>query len=160
MTDKLQIGEYLETAIWLSGTETQEDHRRFSADVRAAFEAIERQASIVIGPIEVAIKRPGEDRVPSVPPHIAGPDVRLLVANAMIVARRPENTPLVKTSFLADLDPPDLARLRALTKAGWRKAHPKSKPLNDEQADIVIETLGPEAAMNAVREAVNNRTVH
>lgn len=56
--------------------------------------------------------KPGDERVPGVPDHIQGQDVRLLVGEALVLGRK---TVLKLNSFLNDLDPKDLTRLRQIT---------------------------------------------
>lgn len=143
-------GESLETALWADGTETKAQLERFERDLRVNLAEIAAGNGVIIGPLILHVKRPGDDRVPPVPDHIQGPDVRLIVATAKIVA-------LVDTGrFTDDLEPDDLARLRKITRDGYAKVFPRRHPLTDRQCDTLINDLGPEAAADALRRnAVN-----
>lgn len=151
-------GDIFEMAIWLSGEEMpgQVAHWKTVVCEQAARTA-ERQNNVLIGPMTFTEKRPGEDRVPPVPDHIHGIDVRLLVAEAKVISDRPL---IVKeTGFVADLRPEDLARLRQIT----RRAHAKRVPgdrLSDRNCDQIIEALGPDAAVKTLRENRDGRSLH
>lgn len=54
-------------------------------------------------------------------------------------------------SFVLDLEANDLALLRAIT----RRAH--GGRLTDFECDAIIESYGPDAAVDVVRRAVNGR---
>lgn len=142
-----KVGDTLEVSVWLTGTETLDEAKSIGETVKA--ELMNRMAavSLVPGPIRNVFLRPGDSRVPPVPDHIHGPDVRLLVAEVDAVGRVPALSPL---SFLGDLDPVDLARLRAVTRlaAGQRV-------LSDEECDRVIEALGPDTALKTLRDNVD-----
>lgn len=142
----MKIGEQAECAIWIDGTETEASLRQWKVDC-AYMMARQQEPKLVLGPVTFEIKRPGEDRVPQVPDHIAGPQVRLLVATAEVMGF--ETTK--RESFLDQLDRSDLNRLRAITRKGI------GKRLTDAQCDQLIERLGPTAALQAVR---NGEMVH
>lgn len=153
-----EIGDVLECAVWLTGTETADDLRRWKEiDCPEALKGEATSREILVGPITFTVKHPGEDRVPQVPDHIAGPDVRLLVAEATVVGFR---TIGQKSSFLLDLEQRDVDRLRAITRRIHTKANPGDPRLSDSECDYLINAIGPEAAMAAVREAVDSGTVH
>jgi hypothetical protein len=105
-----------------------------------------------------AEKKPGDDRVPPVPEHVSGPDVRLLIAEAKVFCRLPHI--VAPGSFLLELDGPDLRRLRELTRRAHGRCNPQAPVLSDAECDSVIEELGPEAAREEVRRAVDSGTVH
>jgi hypothetical protein len=97
-----------------------------------------------------------DPRVPEVPDHIHGPNVRLLIVEADLTG---QVFVLSSRRFVGDLDTLDLARLRAIT----RKAHAEANAgqiLTDMECDDMIEELGPEAALDAIRRAVDGHTVH
>lgn len=137
----MKIGELAECAIWIDGTESEAMLRQWKADVSYLMQ-MEREPKPRLGPVTFEIKRPGDDRVPQVPDHLQGPDVRLLVATAEVlgfeVARR--------SSFVDDLDEKDLMRLRAMT----RKAHGKRGHLTDEMCDQIIDRMGPTVAAREI----------
>lgn len=153
----MKLGDTLENAVWLTGAEPPKMREDFERRVRESFVDEAHKRGFVLSPLLFHVKRPGEDRVPDVPDHITGPDVRLLVAECRIVARLPELKP---NSFLGDLDPVDLDRLRAITRNAHRQDNPKAPGLTDAECDRVIEEIGPEAALDAVRRAVDSQTIH
>ncbi len=131
----MKIGELTERAIWIDGTESEAALRQWKVDC-AFMMASAQEPRLKLGPVTFEIKRPGEDRVPPVPAHITGPDVRLLVATAEVVGFEPVH----RGSFLNELSEADLVRLRKAT----RKVHGKKLP--DGVCDQIIERLGPVAA--------------
>lgn len=81
----MKIGDTLESAIWLSGRELEDMLRRYEKDVAQILSKLCNQEGYIHGPTRQVIKKPGEDRVPPVPNHIQGPDVRLLVVEADVI---------------------------------------------------------------------------
>lgn len=138
----LTLGEVIESAIWITGDESHELRKRYEADVTLAIADLCREHGVIHGPIQWREKRPGTDRVPEVPDHIQGSRVRLLVAEATVTELVPQSS---QGSFIANLEKKDLDRLRALT----RKAAKQN--LSNEQCDAVIESIGPEAAIDTLR---------
>ncbi len=150
----VKVGDVLECAIWLTGTESEEHVKRWQdVDCPNSLNKAASDKDVLVGPIVFSIKRPGEDRVPQVPDHVSGSDVRLMVAEATVIALRSLDGN--GSSFLLDLEPKDLALLRKVTRRVWAKAN-NGGLLTDDECDRVINEIGPEAAMRAVREA----TVH
>ena len=147
----MKPGDMLEIAIWLSGTETPEQIAQWKdIDSLAAVAHAEREFGVNIGPLEFSIKVPGEDRVPPVPDHIAGPDVKLLVGEAK-VAYRPGYTIVPATGFVSDLEKDDREKLRGITRRAHAKRHPGDR-LTDRHCDQIIEALGPDVAVKTLRE--------
>lgn len=105
-----------------------------------------------LGPLSFEIKRLGQERVPQVPSHLQGPDVRLLIATAEVLGFEVLRT----GSFVDSLDKGDLAKLRNAT----RREHGKRGHLTSEQCDQIIERLGPVAAAETVRRGVSGQLVH
>ncbi len=146
------VGDTLEAAIWLDGRETIENRVRFQKDVIAQLEAYCARYGRAIGPVTWCEKKPGDMRVPPVPSHIQGPNVRLLVAEAPVVAE--PGIKIAKPGFVHDLEPNDAALLRRITKKQYRKAYPDRRrypDLTDRQADTLINDLGPDAALDTLR---------
>lgn len=143
----LRPGDVLEIAIWLDGTETPALRARFDKDLCTNLAEMAGIEGMIIGPLIMAEKRPGEDRVPKVPDHIQGPDVRLLVGEARVICRQPFFA--LPGSFVGDLDRKDLARLREIT----RRAAPEQ--LSDMECERIIEEIGPAAAIEALRKMVD-----
>ena len=153
MKPSMNPGELVEMAIWLSGTETPEQIERWkNIDCPNMARATERQNNVAIGPLEFTVKKPGEDRVPQVPEHIHGPDVRLLVCEAQTFAPKSNLTMQTRgLGFIHDLTPDDLAKLRKMTRRAHAKANPGDR-LNNQQCDRVIESLGPDIAVRTLRD--------
>ncbi|PDT71724.1 hypothetical protein CO683_00770 [Bradyrhizobium ottawaense] len=131
----MKIGDLAEYAIWVDGTETETMLRQWRADCSYMM-ARAHDPFLNLGPLSFEIKRPGEDRVPPVPDHIKGPDVRLLVATAEVLGFE-----TVKAeSFVSGLDKHDLSRLRKATREA------QGRHLPDAICDQIIERMGPVAA--------------
>lgn len=154
----MKPGDIAEIAVWLTGEETPQQVAHWKAVVcEDTARSVERQYNVKLGPWEFTEKRPGDDRVPPVPDHIAGIDVRLLVAEAKAGPGRP--VILKETGFAADLDKNDLAQLRRLTRAAHARAHPGDK-LTDRHCDQIIEALGPDVAVRTLTEGRDGRSLH
>ncbi len=148
-------GDTLEAAIWLTGKESKAQMAALREIVEEnAFGEAEEIHNIVLGPRRMAKKRPGEARVPTVPDHIKGPDVRLLVIEADVVALAPKFTESIN-NFVLDLDKQDLARLRKITREARAKQAPHSPPLSDAACDDIIQRLGPDVAAKTVKAALD-----
>lgn len=144
----MRIGDVIESAIWLSGEESKKLRAFYEKDVEFTIATMCAQEGWLHGPVSFIEKRPEDDRVPPVPDHIHGPQVRLLVAEAQIVARKPESKP---DSFVANLDRKDLVILRHVTRRSHARTNPESRKLNDHECDEIIERFGPEVALDTLR---------
>ena len=142
-----EIGDLIESAIWMTGDEGPSTRIRFEQDVRQAVAVMCSEQGFEHGPVTFTEKRPGEDRVPQVPDHVQGSRVRLLVCEALITSRSVATS---EGSFIANLDKKDLVRLREITKNTWRKR--TGFILADEDCDKYIEEFGPEAALDTLRK--------
>jgi hypothetical protein len=140
-------GDVIESAIWITGEETEELRQRFKSDVALAIAALCHDEGWLHGPVTFVEKRPGDDMVPPVPNHISGPRVRLLVAEAIVTDKALETS---KGSFVANLDRKDLKRLREITRRKWSDHH-SGEILSNDICDKWIEQLGPEAAIETLR---------
>lgn len=141
----MEIGEVIESAIWVTGDESQELRDRYKKDVTQAIADLCREHGMLYGPIQWIEKKPGDDRVPQVPDHIQGQRVRLLVAEATVVGQAPQTN---TGSFIANLDRKDLLRLRVITRR-------KFPHYTDPQCDELIEELGPRAALETLRQSIH-----
>jgi hypothetical protein len=145
----LKTGDLAECAIWLDGTETDDMLRQWKAD--CAYMMAQAQDPVLkLGRVSFELKRPGEDRVPQVPDHLSGPDVRLLVGTAEVLGF----ATVRNASFVDGLDLRDLAKLRAAT----RRQH--SRHISDAQCDQIIERLGPIAGAETIRRGPYGQRVH
>ena len=142
-------GDTVECAIWVDGRETAEQRQQFEHDVQEAMVNGQRAHGAILGPVTWTEKRPGEQRVPPVPEHIAGPDVRLLVAEARVIGLVANlNNPV---GFVHELEPDDHALLRRITRREYQKQYPGQPRLTDRQCDTLINDLGPDAALETLR---------
>lgn len=147
------MGETVETAIWLDGRETPALRARFEHDSALFLDEVCHLSNVQRGPVRWTVLRPGDDRVPDVPDHIQGPDVRLLVAEADILAATPHLSAQAR-SFIGDLDQPDLLRLREITRKSSARHY--RRILSDLECDDIIDQVGLEAALDTLRDG----TVH
>lgn len=150
----LSPGDVIETAIWMTGEETPELKDRFEKDLRVSLAHMAEAEAVIIGPLILTEKRPGEDRMPQVPDYVQGVDVRLLVGEAKVIGH-----PFLDddSAFVADLDARDLARLRAILRRVHRVYNPGKPTLSTEKCDEYINSNGPQAALAALREQVGVR---
>jgi hypothetical protein len=141
----MKPGDTVECAIWMDGRETPEQRQQFEKDVQIAMVEGQAQHGAILGPVIWAEKQPGDDRVPPVPEHIAGPNVRLLVAEARVIGLVANiNNPV---GFVHDLEPDDHALLRRITRRQYEVQYPGQLRLTDRQCDTLINDLGPDAAL-------------
>lgn len=151
-----KVGDPVEVAIWLTGTESIEMLKQWKADVGYLLARSQGEPVLKLGPVLFELKKPGEDRVPAVPDHISGPDVRLLVAWAEVVGFET----VARGSFLSELSPPDLERLRRTTRKMYAGSNPRAPRLSDDTVDRMIEQMGPVAAGVEAKRAVNGGLLH
>ncbi len=150
----MKPGQTIESAAWVTGEETPEQIAKYKTRVEEAIDALCAEHGMMHGPVQFIERKPGEDRVPEVPDHIQGQDVRLIGGEALVLGRKPD---LRLKSFLNDLDPKDLGRLREITR---RAAVKHGQSLSTPEVDGMIEELGPEAALSTLRSAVDGGTLH
>lgn len=146
----LKPGQILEAALWADGRETPEQCAQFEDQLREYLAYCAAQEEVVIGPLTMVEKFPGDPRVPPVPDNIQGPNVRLIVGEAKVLCEKPKFT-IYESRFIDDLEPEDLALLRQRTRTVYRRHFPKRPPLTDFQCDELIDGLGPEAALDTLR---------
>ena len=144
----MKVGDYIESAIWVTGDESPSTRTRYEQDVRQAVADLCSEEGFEYGPITFTEKRPGGDRVPPVPDHVQGSRVRLLVGEALILGSCVVTS---EGSFIANLDKKDLMRLRAITRNGLAKHRP-DYVMTDSECDQYIEQYGPEAAVETLRK--------
>ena len=151
----MKPGDILETAIWVRGDEPEGMKARFERDMQAMLADMAMAEGIIIGALVMTEMRPGEPRVPEVPDYIQGPDVRLLVGEASVIGDVFESA----GTFVADLEPTDLERLRTILRRVHQAYNPGKPELTTEKCDEYINQHGPDAALAALREQVGV-TVH
>lgn len=147
-------GDQCEVAIWMTGTEKPAEIEHWKTVVLEKIRKdTEANEEMEIGPFVVVEKRPGEERVPQVPDHVSGPDVRLLFATATVGDRKPR--PKIAPKFIGfaeDLIPKDRALLRRLTREAAHKANP-GNDLTAADVDRIIDEMGPDIAAKTIMGA-------
>ena len=158
-SEKPKPGAVIDFWFWADGSETPEVLAQFKADMQTAITERAKAHGVLVTPARYIEKRPGDPHVPDVPKHISGPNVRLVGCEATVIGDAQQ---LKVTSFLADLDPVDLERLRIVTRRAHKHVNPDGSlaPISDEECDRVIEELGPQAAVDVIRRAVDSQLVH
>lgn len=159
MSKHLNIGLPVETAVWLTGTETRHQLEQWRRDCEAELGRLALEQGITLTPVTWTEKHPGEDRVPPVPDNLSGPAVRLLVCEAR-VAGEAKATIIQAPGFVADLDKRDLARLRKVTREAHANIWPAAPILTDAECDDVIERMGPDSALKTLRSGVDSNAIH
>lgn len=151
----MKIGDIVESAIWLTGDEPEDLRTRYEGDVKEAINCLCEDEGFLHNEVKFVEHHPEESGIPNVPDHINGSRVRLLRGETVLVSYRPVERPV---SFVANLDAKDLGRLQQIT----RKAHYKhfNKNISDIECNDIIESLGPEAGLAALKQAVDNGVVH
>lgn len=148
----MKIGETVTASAWLTGKETPDLRAMWEARAVEAIDILCEQHGFLHGPVRYEALPPKSDRrVPEVPNHLSGPNVRLLVAEADITGIRL----IDNRAFVGDLDPKDLQRLRQIN---YENAAKRGVFLTIAECDDIIEELGPEAALDTLRREY--RTVH
>ena len=153
----MRPGDTVHNAIWLTGEEAPWMFEAYKEQVADSITLLCDEQGFLHGPLRWVEKRPGEDGVPDVPDHIQGVDVRLLFGEADILCRKPQ---VNLRRFVGDLDAKDLERLRQITRQAHAKHNPHSPVLTDPECDDIIEELGPEAALESLRRAMNGHSIH
>ena len=157
----IPAGEVIEVAIWANGEETPEMVAAFEGDLRAKLAEVSSTHGIIIGPLIMTEMQPGDERVPAVPAHIHGPDVRLLVGEATVIGALPtlDGAYGGEGMFVADLEPKDLERLRTILRRVHQFYNPGKPELSTAKCDEYINRNGPDAALAALQAQVGE-TVH
>lgn len=142
-----KVGSTVEGAIWITGSETRDMFEKFWRDINASIDELCDTFGLVHSPIRWYELIPGQDRCPQVPDHVQGPNVRLLVIEADIIAVAPQIA--TSRNFVNDLDKKDLERLRRITR------NKSPRPLSDIEVDNIIEEIGPMAALASLGSKLN-----
>lgn len=140
-------GDEIEVSIWLNGTEPQAMIDHFSRESAPAHLLLEahHEGYDIQDEIKIEFKPATDDRVPDVPPHIEGPNIRLLVVTATVMFRpNPSH-------FVNELEPKDLRKLQKITRRAYRRTYPERQLLTDKQANTIINDLGPEVGAAALQ---------
>lgn len=154
----IKPGDTLEAAVWLDGRESNCQVKRFIDDAVAGMMKQVEEAGhrLLAEAVQLSVKRPGEDRVPEVPDHIQGDDVRLLVIEALVIPSK-QAAIANESRFAADLEPDDFRRLCKITRKAYKEFMPHiKKPLTEAQCATIINDIGPEAARDALKSGEVN----
>ena len=142
----MKLGDVVENAIWVTGDEPEGMKDKYKKDAIETIEELCKTYGFIHGEIVFSEKRPNEDRVPEVPDHIQGSCVRLLVLEATLVKKTLQTT---EDSFVNNLERKDLVKLRKITRDVVKKHY--HRMINNEECDDIIESLGADAALEAMR---------
>ncbi len=156
MTGRPKKGDRLEAALWYNPLHPQEIASAKDG-IRKAVQSIAEQYQLIVGPVEWTDFAPGDARIPDPPPHMPR-GVRLMLGEAEVLAQI--EAPAAPKPFVDDLERVDLVRLRTITRDAYARNYPDAPALTDAQCDEVIEQIGPESAMRAVRASVDSGSVH
>lgn len=147
------IGDVLEFAYWMTGEETEGELTDFSHAAEMAMTSYMEEENCLLSKGVAHTKRPGDERCPEVPDHIHGTDVQLLVIEAQVLMDLPK-----ESRFADELEKDDFNRLAKITRSHYARRFPKHPPLTDGQVRTVINDLGPDAALDALRGYVADTT--
>lgn len=149
----VELGTVVETAIWLNGEETPEQQKRWKEeDLPALMQVYEYENGVILGDLDFTELLPIDERVPEVPDHIRGIDVRLLLATTQVI--RYADPKVMPRSFIEDIAYEDLQLLRDATRSAHKKNSPEVPRLSDKRCDEIIEYLGPETADRVLHDAI------
>lgn len=154
MTDQLQEGDTLELSLWYNDQHPQE-FESAQVGIYRAFHETELKLGVKMGPVNFTVLAPGDPRVPEPPKEFQGTP-RIMIGEAVVE----KLVPVMLTDdigFTQDLEDKDLETLRAITRRTHRLYHPFEKELTDEQADAIINEVGPETAMKSLRSGKDER---
>ena len=92
----MRVGDVIELSVWITGDEPQELIDFYKKDVIEAVNENCNYHNVVHGEVTFHLKHPMDDRVPEVPDHIQGSEVRLLVAETKIMYKKYGKLPFSK----------------------------------------------------------------
>jgi len=142
----MKLGDVIENAIWMTGDESVDLKAKYRNDVLGTMDDLCEREGFIHGPITMHELRPGDDRCPEVPSHIHGSRVRLLVVESTLVTKLVVDS---VPSFVDNLERADLVKLRKITRD--RVAKDLKRIISNKECDEIIEMLGPDAAVSALR---------
>lgn len=151
----MKHGEPVESAFWLDGTEDEELLKGIKGKIVNKLLEQANKHNLTVGKVHFEELDPLSDRVPAVPDHIQGPNVRLLVGWSL-AQYKPMYGPKYDTPHMDDLTKESRQRLREKTKEMYAKKHPNEPPLTDKEADVFAEQLFPRTAAAELKEAIDS----
>ncbi|NIA72283.1 hypothetical protein HBA54_27190 [Pelagibius litoralis] len=148
----LFIGQKIERAWWF-----RNEMERFLGErnATAAVQKAAKEEGASIGPVKVETLPAGDPRLSDPPPQWRDAPCLLVSARVTAIA-----SPLVKESFVANLDRRDLDRLRQVTRVMHHQARPDEPRLSNTDADAMIDEFGPKVGERMLREAVDMRVLN
>lgn len=172
----MTVGTEYTVALWFSGHEPEDTLSKASEAFEEGFQRAADRDNLEFGPASWSLLRPGDEGCPEVPrwlevevnekgrrkavfPLEDGQVVLEAYTPVMLVCTRKVSKVHGKftvRSFLADLTPEDLAKLRKITQRKWLEKTGGEGPLTDSEADVFIEQLG----LGTARKLVLASTVH
>lgn len=149
----MNVGDRIHNTMWVTGDESPQMRADYERQVREAIDYMCRENGVEHGDFKVSEHRPDADLSEfigdtQVPDHIQGSKVRLLVIEAEVVKS------IEVGSFVHNLERGDLMKLRKITRDAYAR-HFRRFPTQGE-VDEIIESLGPDAAVEALRDQGRN----
>lgn len=138
------VGEWVEKAAWCDEVLQVPNVCRALAQ---EFGKVERKFKVRFGPLQYELL-PGDD--PRLSKPRGGKFAALLYAQVQDV----RDTEIVDVSWVHDLRPEDLQRLREATKAAVKRAKPWLPAIQDCEADIIIGIKGPQIARKQLEQKI------
>jgi len=151
---KNKVGDVMEVSLWFN-FEKPGEAEKAKEGIYKAFILTEEKHGVRLGPVDFEVLAPGDERVPEPPGHFGG--TPKLMLGFAIVEKLVYQTIGGNHGFTQDLEPDDLETLRALTRKAHKQHKPLAVPLTDEQADTVINEVGPETAMKSLDSGTDER---
>lgn len=148
---KFRERDTAELAVWISDEDKPHEIEHWKNTIAPTkFKESADAAGVTVGPLRFYTLRPGEGRAGHPPKGLTGSNMRLLVAECDVVGFKPAVKPY---SFLAELSQKELQTLREATRRAW---HPTQ--ISDQQCDLVIEKLGPQAMEKLIAASVTHES--
>lgn len=136
-------GDVVESAMWYRNPKEKKACRL--AIMRHISQASE---AMILAPIEWSELSPEHERCPEPPPD-AERGIMLLVGEAEV--KEIKDVPN-KNRFVDQLGPKDLLLIRNITRSIYMGYNQGEDTLSDDECDLLIETMGPDAAVKTMRE--------
>lgn len=148
----MKPGDTLATALWYN-PEREHEYARAREGVEEGLRLTAESEGFLLGPVAYESVGPEDPRLPAPPKHMRH-SVKALIGEAEVLCRKPVFR-LEERRFVGELERRDLERLRAITRRRHAERFPGADPLSDDACDDIIEEIGPEAAFDALRKAVD-----
>ncbi len=152
---KHRIGDILEFAFWVTGEETEEEIHAMAEQADKRMSDVMRDDNIMLAKCGVVELKMGDERLPELPNHIHGPDVRCLIFEARVLLDLPAPS---KSRFADELEKDDFRRLSVINQTAYSRLFPNAPPLTHGQQKTIINGIGEEAVLDVLRGYVTDTT--